>query len=113
MALDYRRATTFIAAVPDRKWTAYKDVAKAAGNEQATQAIGNWLRRHGDQVVHVYRVLTIDGSVPDGFVPAGPGVPGDAKTARERLRADGVPMTSAGRAAPRARFRYEDWSEAR
>ncbi len=73
--IDFDRAAAFIAAVPQGRWTAYKDVAEAGGNDRGAQAIGDWLRRRGDEVEHVHRVLRIDGFVPDAFRPAGPGIP--------------------------------------
>jgi alkylated DNA nucleotide flippase Atl1 len=59
-ALDFDRAAAFIAAVPRGRWTAYRDVAETAGSPGGAQAIGDWLRRNGDQVEHVYRVLRVD-----------------------------------------------------
>src|SRR3954469_11096210 len=44
-AIDFSRAAAFITAVPKGRWTAYKDVAAAGGNERGAQAIGDWLRR--------------------------------------------------------------------
>jgi alkylated DNA nucleotide flippase Atl1 len=108
-AIDFSRAAAFIAAVPEGRWTAYKDVAEAGGNDRGAQAVGEWLRRKGGEVPHVYRVLTIDGSVPDRFRPAGPGVPRDASSAREALRREGVVIDSRGRAAPTQRFTVDDW----
>ena len=108
-AIDFTRAAAFIAAVPEGRWTAYKDVATAGGNDRGAQAVGEWLRRKGDEVPHVYRVLTVDGSVPDRFRPAGPGVPMDASRVRDVLRQEGVVIDSRGRAAPTQRFTFDDW----
>lgn len=95
--------------VPQGRWTAYKDVAAAGGNERGAQAIGDWLRRRGDEVEHVYRVLRVDGFVADAFRPAGRGIPADAEHVRELLRREGVSIDSAGRASARQRFTVEDW----
>src|SRR4051794_25467937 len=102
--IDFNRAAAFIAAVPEGRWTAYKDVAAAGGSERGAQAIGDWLRRHGDEVDHVYRVLRVDGFVPEAFRPAGPGVPPDAERVRELLRREGVVIDARGRASQRQRF---------
>src|SRR5689334_20937668 len=107
-AIDFARAAAFVAAVPQGRWTAYKDVAAAGGNARGAQAIGDWLRRHGDEVKHVYRVLRIDGFVPEGFRPAGPGVPADAEAVREILRREGVVIDRRGRASHAQRFTVEE-----
>lgn len=39
---------------------------------------------------HVHRVLTIDGLVPEGFRPAGAGIPRDAHGVRALLKHEGV-----------------------
>jgi methylated-DNA-[protein]-cysteine S-methyltransferase len=109
-SIDFRRAQAFVAAVPRGRWTAYKDVAEAAGSPRGAQAIGDWLRRNGDQVPHVYRVLNVEGFVPEGFRPAGPGVPANAATVREVLRAEGVSIDGRGRAAAHQRFTAGDWA---
>ncbi len=108
-AIDFRRAAAFVAAVPTGRWTAYKDVAEAGGNNRGAQAVGDWLRREGDRVPRVYRVLTVDGLVPDAFRPAGPGVPRDAESVRDVLRREGVLIDARGRASPRQRFTVRDW----
>jgi alkylated DNA nucleotide flippase Atl1 len=108
-SIDFTRAAAFIAAVPAGRWTAYKDVAAAGGNERGAQAVGDWLRRRGDEVPHVYRVLTVDGYVADSFRPAGPGVPPDAPSVREVLRAEGVVIDARGRASQTQRFSVADW----
>src|SRR4051812_395721 len=109
-ALDFARAAEFIAAIPRGRWAAYRDVAEAGGSPRAGQAVGDWLRRRGDEVPHVYRVLNVSGVVPNGFRPAGPGVPKDAATVRELLREEGVIVDQAGRASQEQRFTVEDWT---
>jgi alkylated DNA nucleotide flippase Atl1 len=109
--LDFDRARRFISAVPPGRWTAYRDVAAAAGNPQGAQAVGDWLRRRGDEVPHVYRVLRVDGFVPDAFRPAGPGVPADSAMVRATLTEEGVRIDRRGRAAPHQRFTVADWTD--
>jgi alkylated DNA nucleotide flippase Atl1 len=108
-SIDFKRAAAFIAAVPTGRWTTYGDVAKAGGADKGAQAIGDWLRREGDRVSHVYRVLKVDGFVADGFRPAGPGVPADEARVRDVLRNEGVAIDAQGRASEHQRFRLEDW----
>jgi alkylated DNA nucleotide flippase Atl1 len=48
--MDLDRARRFIAAVPEGRWTAYKDVAIAAGNSRGAQRIGQWLRHSGGSI---------------------------------------------------------------
>lgn len=101
-ALDLNRARAFIAAVPKGRWAAYEDVATAAGSPRGAQAVGS--------IPHVYRVLRADGFVPEGFRPAGPGVPANAAAVRNVLRAEGVSVDRDGRASPKQRFSADDWS---
>lgn len=107
--IDFIRARDFIAAVPTGQWTAYKDVAEASGSPNGAQAVGDWLRREGHRVPNVYRVLKVDGFVPDAFRPAGPGVPADAERVRETLQAEGVAIDALGRAPQEQRFTAELW----
>lgn len=108
-ALDFRRAKAFVEAVPEGRWTAYADVAEAAGNAKGAQAVGQWATREGHRVRNIYRVLNVKGYVPDGFRPAGPGVPANAERVREVLRAEGVRIGADGCASARQRFRVRDW----
>src|SRR3954463_11490777 len=108
--MDFEGARAFVAAVPAGRWTAYRDVAEAAGNVKGAQAIGEWLRRHGDQVPCVYRVLRVDGYVPDGFRPAGPGIPADAASVRAALREEGGRIDTHGKTAQTQRFTVGEWA---
>lgn len=109
-SIDFTRAAAFIAAIPEGSWASYGDVAQAGGNAKGAQAIGDWLRRKGDEVPHVYRVLTVKGFVADSFRPAGPGVPSDGSSVRALLRREGVMIDPKGRASANQRFRPEDWT---
>ena len=108
-SLDFQTASRFLSAVPRGRWTSYKDVAAAAGNERGAQAVGEWLRRRGDEQAHVHRVIRSNGSVAEGFRAAGPGVPPDAPTVRSLLRSEGIHFDPNGRASPAQRFRPADW----
>jgi alkylated DNA nucleotide flippase Atl1 len=108
-SIDFERAKAFVEAIPAGRWTSYKDVAAAAGSPQGAQAVGQWLRRNGDTIANVYRVLTVDGHVADGFVPAGRGVPDGEVQVRRTLRSEGVRIDDRGRAAPSQRFGAEGW----
>ena len=112
MALDFEKARRFIQAVPNGRWTAYKDVAIAAGDHSPTGPwrIGQRLRQSGGSIPNYWRVLTVDGLVPDEFVGGGSG-PHDARAAREALRKEGV-MGADGEALKQRRFFAENWSEA-
>jgi predicted nuclease with RNAse H fold/alkylated DNA nucleotide flippase Atl1 len=89
LSLDFERAAAFIDAIPRGRWAAYKDVATAGGNEEAAQAVGDWVRRNGDRLPRVYRVLRIDGLVADGYRPAGPGSPQRSRSCTRRSPARG------------------------
>lgn len=108
--IDFQRAERFIAAIPRGRWTSYKEVAIAGGSPNGAQAVGQWLRRDGDKVPHVWRVLTVDGAVADGFVPAGPGVPGGEVQVRGMLEQEGVHISGIPRRAHAdQQFRASDW----
>jgi len=109
--MDFDRASSFIAAVPAGRWTTYKEVATAAGNENGAQPVGNWCRRNGGDIPNVHRVIRANGYIAEEFTPAGTGIPADAAGVRERLRAQGVGINSSGKANPAQRFTVEDWRE--
>ena len=108
-SLDFERAGAFIGAIPTGRWAAYKDVAAAADNEDATQAVGDWIRRNGDRLPHIYRVLLIDGFVADGYRPAGRHLRSDGVAVRDVLRREGVAIDACGRADKSQRFTAADW----
>lgn len=110
--MDFTRARTFIEAIPPGRWAAYKDVATAAGNERGGRAVGMWLRREGHTIELDYRVLTVDGRMPDGFQTGGRDAPVGPAGARARLKAEGVAFDDLGRAAQSQRFSTIDWSAA-
>jgi alkylated DNA nucleotide flippase Atl1 len=107
--IDFARARAFIAAVPDGRWTSYGEVAKAAGSPKGAQAVGQWCRREGAAIPFVYRVLTSDGFVAEGFVAAGPTVPDGEVEVRRMLADEGVRIDRQGRAAARQRFTADGW----
>lgn len=72
-------------------------------------AVGQWLRRDGYQVPLDYRVLTVDGRMPRGFVAAGAGGPIDADDAITWLMGEGVTIDARARAAQDQRFTVLDW----
>lgn len=109
-SIDFTRARAFIDAIPEGRWAAYKDVATAGGNHRGAQAIGTWLRRAGHGIALDYRVLTVDGRMPDAFRPAGPNAPADPAAVRVRLKSEGVAVDDLGRAAQRQRFGARDWA---
>lgn len=108
-SLDFTRARAFIAAIPTGRWAAYKDVATGAGNERGAQAVGTWLRREGYGIAHDYRVLTVEGRMPDAYHSADKDGPVDAAGARAKLRSEGVVIDGDGRAAHEQRFSAIDW----
>jgi alkylated DNA nucleotide flippase Atl1 len=103
--LDFAIAASFIATIPPGRWTSYGDVASVAGNELGAMAVGDWLRRHGDEVQNPHRVIESKGFVADGFAAAGPGIPADAAHARELLMREGVWFDADWRASPDQRVR--------
>ena len=110
--MDFTLARAFIEAIPAGRWAAYKDVATAAGNERGAQAVGTWLRREGHAIELDYRVLTVDGRMPDAFRSGGRDAPTDPASARARLKAEGVAIDDLARAAQHQRFSAIAWSAA-
>ena len=106
--MDLQLAARFVEAVPTGFWTAYKDVATAAGNSRGAQRIGLWLRNSGGSIPNYWRVLRVDGHVPEAFHGGGNG-PLDAVSARYRLRQEGVWVDTGGNALETQRFTVEDW----
>lgn len=105
--MDLAKARQFIADVPVGRWTAYKDVAIAAGNARGAQRIGQWLYQSQGTIAGYWRVLTVGGLVPDAFV-GGQAGPVDAVETRELLRQEGVQIDPSGKASPAQRFTVED-----
>lgn len=64
MSMDKPLAVRFVEAVPEGRWTAYSDVA-AACSSSSPRSIGLWLRNSGGTVRNYWRVLTINGHVPE------------------------------------------------
>ena len=56
-----------------------------------------------------YRVLTVEGRMPDGFRSGGTG-PADPASARARLKSEGVVIDRHARAAQHQRFTALDWA---
>src|SRR4051812_879324 len=99
-ALDFERGKRFVGSIPDGCWTSYGEVAEAAGNRRAAQAVGQWLMRRGDEVPGVYRVLTSKGEVAPGWRPADAELPPDRARVKARLEGEGVRFDESGRADP-------------
>lgn len=110
-SIDFTRARAFIDAIPEGRWTAYKDVAKAGGNVRGAQAVGTWLRREGHGIALDYRVLTVKGRMPDTFRSAGWESPADPASALAKLKSEGVAIDDHARAAQSQRFSATDWNQ--
>lgn len=110
-SIDFTRARAFIDAIPAGRWAAYKDVARAGGNVRGAQAVGTWLRREGYGIPLDYRVLTVEGRMPDTFRSAGWEAPADPASALARLKSEGVAIDDHARAAQSQRFSATDWSQ--
>ena len=106
--MDERAAIRFINSIPEGFWTAYSDVAAVCGSG-SPRSIGVWLRRSGDRINNYWRVLTVDGEVPDEFVGGGSG-PVTPENARDKLRREGVWIDAGGRARQRQRFTPVDYA---
>ncbi len=109
-SIDFSRARAFIDAIPAGRWAAYKDVAAAGGNESGAQAVGTWLGREGYGIELDYRVLTVEGRMPDAFRSAGLGAPADPASARAKLKSEGLAIDGRARAPQWQRFSAADWT---
>lgn len=108
MGMDERAAISFINSIPEGFWTAYSDVAAVCGSN-SPRSIGVWLRRSGGGINNYWRVLNVDGEVPDEFVGGGSG-PVTPENARDKLRREGVWVDAGGRARQRQRFTPVDYA---
>lgn len=106
--MDERAAIRFINSIPEGFWTAYSDVAAVCGSN-SPRSIGVWLRRSGGRINNYWRVLNVDGEVPDEFVGGGSG-PVTPENARDKLRREGVWIDGGGRARQRQRFTPVDYA---
>jgi alkylated DNA nucleotide flippase Atl1 len=108
MGMDELGAIRFINSIPEGFWTAYSDVAAVCGSK-SPRSIGVWLRRSTGRINHYWRVLNVDGEVPDEFVGGGSG-PITPENARDKLRREGVWVDASGRARQRQRFTAADYA---
>ena len=111
MSLDYDTAEAFIASIPEGRWTTYGKVADAAGNRDAAQRIGEWLRDSGGSIPLYWRVINSKGAIPDGFVASTAGLPANPVEARHRLADEGVAFDGE-RASERCLYTVEQWRAA-
>ncbi len=51
--------------IPKGKVMTYKEVAKKAGNEKASRAVGNFMKGNYDKTVPCHRVIRSDGKIGD------------------------------------------------
>jgi O-6-methylguanine DNA methyltransferase len=51
--------------IPKGKTMTYKEVAKKAGNENASRAVGNFMKNNYDKTVPCHRVIRSDGKIGD------------------------------------------------
>lgn len=108
------RIRDFIAAIPDGRWTSYKEVGLAAtGNPLAGMGIGSHLSsRWAEDYPKVYRVLRSDGAVSGGWKAVDRDLPATPQEVRARLEGEGVPFEG-DRAAERALFTAAEWEASR
>lgn len=52
-----------VAKIPEGKTMTYKQVAMAAGNEDASRAVGNIMSRNQDKTIPCHRVVRSDGKI--------------------------------------------------
>lgn len=51
--------------IPKGKVMTYKEVAKRAGNEKASRAVGTFMKANYDETVPCHRVIRSDGKIGD------------------------------------------------
>jgi alkylated DNA nucleotide flippase Atl1 len=109
MPFDPDIASRFILAVPAGRWTTYGDVAEVGGDHDPMAAFraGQWLANSDGMIDNYWRVIDVDGKVPDEFHGGGIG-PRTAEEARAWLRREGVSLDANDRAS-KGRFHPWDW----
>jgi len=111
MPFDPDIASRFILAVPAGRWTTYGDVAEVGGDHDPMAAFraGQWLAKSEGTIDNYWRVIDVDGRVPDEFHGGGLG-PRTAEEARAWLRREGVPLDADDRAIG-GRFHPWNWDD--
>jgi len=71
-----------VKSIPKGKVLTYKEVAKKAGNEKASRAVGNILHKNFDPEIPCHRVIRSDGDLG--------GYNRGAKEKREKLEVEGL-----------------------
>jgi alkylated DNA nucleotide flippase Atl1 len=108
--IDFAAARSFIASIPDGRWSSYGDVAAAAGAPKGAQAVGTWLLRTDADVPLAYRVLKRRGVVSGGWqITEGSDLPATPDAVQQRLAEEGVAFDGSGRARQEQRWTPEDW----
>jgi len=59
------KALEVVRKIPKGKILTYKQVAKKAGNENASRAVGNLMKANYDKTVPCHRVIRSDGKIGD------------------------------------------------
>lgn len=110
--LDFATARAFIESVPRGRWTSYGEVAAAAGAPRGAMAVGEWLRKTGESIPGVWRVLRTNGEVSEGWGPANPDLPKTPTDVQALLQDEGVVLQN-GRAHVGQIWRAADWPHSR
>ena len=59
------KALDVVRKIPRGKVLSYKEVAKKAGNENASRVVGNLMKANYDKTVPCHRVIRSDGKIGD------------------------------------------------
>ncbi len=62
-SLFQEKVLTVVAAIPKGEVYTYKQVARQAGNERASRAVGNILHKNTDPNIPCHRVIRSDGKL--------------------------------------------------
>lgn len=101
-SFDWSRVHAAVAAIPDGRWTSYRDLAILGGT--AAQPVGTHIAKH-PSLVKAYRVLTANGEISEGFHWTDST---DKSDPIEVLKREGVLFLPNGRADPASRISAEE-----
>ncbi len=65
MSFFKEKVLDVVRKIPKGKTLTYKEVAKKAGNEKASRAVGNFMKNNYDKSVPCHRVIRTDGNIGD------------------------------------------------
>lgn len=110
--LNHDAAKAFIASIPEGRWAAYGDVARAGGSPKGAMGVGAWLASpKTTDVPNIYRVLNAKGEVSLGWTATANHLPPDPAGVRDLLGKEGVVFNQGHEASAAQRWTFNDFMD--